>query len=228
MLARRSTDEVHDPVVADPPLALPVDKGFDPGALHRPEEIGERKEAAAEVLSRGAVSPELDDAFSQDGHERDHVEQQEDESSLAQPASVRVVDSTQVPPTGDGPLLDRPPQGWIDEQPHVVAGDVGHRCPVGPLSLSQLVDSRFQAAEVVFVLFHEAVESLAIAPVELHDSAANEAPEDEPKIGGAHGQKGKQGKARPEIDGRQRRPVVHDAEYYVLEAQNGVRWAAED
>ncbi|NQT17839.1 MAG: sulfatase-like hydrolase/transferase [Planctomycetes bacterium] len=27
---------------------------------------------------------------------------------------------------------------------------------------------------------------------------------------------------------RQRRPVVHDAEYYVLEAQNGARWAAED
>jgi arylsulfatase len=28
--------------------------------------------------------------------------------------------------------------------------------------------------------------------------------------------------------GGERRPIVHDAEYYVLEAQNGQRWAAED
>ncbi len=27
---------------------------------------------------------------------------------------------------------------------------------------------------------------------------------------------------------RSRRPIVHDAEYYILEAQNGKRWAAED
>ncbi len=29
-------------------------------------------------------------------------------------------------------------------------------------------------------------------------------------------------------EGAERRPIVHDAEYYVLEAQNGERWAAED
>ena len=99
------------------------------------------------MLPSCRIAPQLDDCRSEEGQQRDHVEQRKEPASLSQPCRVLIVYPTLASPGGDGSVFDRSSKLRAGHQTQTLVGQVGERAAVDLLLLLELFDRRLQILE---------------------------------------------------------------------------------